>query len=263
MTKSTYPPRFRVRDPIKPGMFGYGRVPFALPLHRSRRHPHKTGQAKNSSTGEETLPSQPPSTELASEKQSPHMQPPELRTQPRSPSAETPRLGTAQTEMPPRTSSAPSHTGIPAPTFSFGDSRSFQGSPGPRMPTSQGSWSSPQGAERRPLSPVTRSQQSRRHWRPPGSLHRSPEGWLPLTRDSSPLWSLFAPSSPVPNCSGEREQLRACSQEVSCSPGFAVLLSLFPDLHPHLARLGPEGGSDFRAGALILFCGADQPVPNI
>lgn len=216
MPKSTHPPRFRVRDPIKPGMFGYGRVPFALPLHRSRRHPHKPGQPKNSSTGEETLPSQPPSTELASEKHSPHMQPPELRTQPRSPSAETPRSGTAQTEVPPRTSSAPSDTGIPAPTSSFGDRRSFQG-------PSQGSWSRPQGAERYPppFSPVTRSQQSRRHWRPPGP-HRSPDGWLPLTRDSNPLWSLFAPSCPVPNCSGESEQMRACIQEVSCSPGFAA-----------------------------------------
>lgn len=218
MTKSTHPSRFRVRDPIKPGMFGYGRVPFALPLHRSRRHPHKPGQPKNSSTGEETLPSQPPSTEPASEKHSLHTQSPELRTQPRS--------GTAQTEAEahPRTTSAPSDTGIPAPTSSFGDSRSFQGSPGPQMPTSQGSWSSPQGAERRPppFSPVTRSQQSRRHRRPPGSSHRSPDGWLPLTRDSSPLWSLFAPSSPVPECSGESEQMRACSQEVSCCPGFAA-----------------------------------------
>nr|XP_038958293.1 ADAMTS-like protein 4 isoform X3 [Rattus norvegicus] len=204
--------RFRVRDPIKPGMFGYGRVPFALPLHRSRRLAHKPGQPKDSSTAEETLPSQPPSTEPASEKHSPHMQPPELRAQSRSPSAETPRSGTAQTEVPSRTSSAPSDMGIPAPTSSFRDSRSFQGSPEPRMPTSQ-------GAERQPhpFSPVTRSQLSRRHWRPPGSPHRSPDGWLPLTRDSSPHWSLFAPSSPTPECSGESEQMRACSQE-PCPP---------------------------------------------
>lgn len=202
--------RFRVRDPIKPGMFGYGRVPFALPLHRSRRLAHKPGQRKDSSTAEETLPSQS-STEPASEKHSPH-KPPELRAQSRSPSAETPRSGTAQTEVPPRTSSAPSDMGIPAPTSSFRDSRSFQGSPGPRMPTSQ-------GAERQPhpLSPVTRSQLSRRHWRPPGSPHRSPDGWLPLTRDSSPHWSLFAPSIPTPECSGESEQMRACSQE-PCPP---------------------------------------------
>lgn len=215
MTKSTHPPRFRVRDPIKPGMFGYGRVPFALPLHRSRRLAHKPGQPKDSSTAEETLPSQPPSTEPASEKHSPH-KPPELRAQSRSPSAETPRSGTAQTEVPPRTSSAPSDMGIPAPTSSFRDSRSFQGSPGPRMPASQ-------GAERQPhpFSPVTRSQLGRRHWRLPGSPHRSPDGWLPLTRDSSSHWSLFAPSIPTPECSGESEQMRACSQEVSCSPGFA------------------------------------------
>lgn len=230
MTKSTHPPRFRVRDPIKPGMFGYGRVPFALPLHRSRRHPHRPGQPKNSSTGEGMVPSQPPSTELASEKHGPHMQPPE----PRSHSAETPRSGTAQTEVLPRTSSAPSYTGTPAPTSSFGDSRSFQGSLGPRMPPSPGSWSSPQGAERRhppPFSPVPRSQQSRRHWRPPGP-HRSPDGWLPLTRDSSPLWSIFAPSIPAPNCSGESEQMRACSQEVSSSPGFHCSLTwvlILPD----------------------------------
>lgn len=216
--------RFRVRDAIKPGMFGYGRAPFALPLHRSRRHPHRSGQHKNSSTGEETLPSQPPRTEPASEDHGPHMQPPELRTRPRSSSAEPPQSGTAQTEVPPRTSSAPSDAGIPASTSSFGDRRSFQGSPGPRMPTSQGSWSSPQGAEPhpRPFSPVTRSQQSRRHRRPPGSPRGSPDGWLPLTRDPSPRWSLFAPSSPIPNCSGDSEEMRACSQEVGCCPGAAA-----------------------------------------
>lgn len=209
-----------VRDPIKPGMFGYGRVPFALPLHRSRRHPHRPEQPKNSSAGDETLPSPPPSSEPASENRSPHTQLPELHADPHSPLAETPRPGSAQTEVPPRSSPAPSDTEIPPPTPSFGDRRSSQGSPGPRMPTSQG-WKSPQGSGRRPhpLPSVPRSggQQSRGHWRPRGSSPRSPDGWLPLTRDSSPLWSLFAPSSPDPKCSGESEQMRACHQE-PCPP---------------------------------------------
>lgn len=220
-----HPLRSRVRDPIKPGMFGYGRVPFALPLHRSRRHPRRPRpeQPKNS-TGEGSLPSQPLSTEVAPADRSPQTQLPELHAHPRSPPAETPKPGSTQIEVPPRSGSAPSDTGIPSPTTFVGDSRSFQGSPGPRMPSSQG-WNSPQGAEPRPhpfLSvPRSRSrgQQSRGPWRPRGSPPRSPEGWLSLTRDSSPLWSLFTPGSRIPKCPGESEQLRACSQEVRSSLG--------------------------------------------
>lgn len=215
--------RSRVRDPIKPGMFGYGRVPFALPLHRSRRHPRRPRleQPKNS-TGEGSLQSQPLSTEAAPADRSPQTQLLELHAHPGSPQAETPKPGSTQIEVPPRSGSAPSDTGIPSPTSFVGDSRSFQGSPGPRMPSSQG-WNSPQGAEARPHPfpsvPRSRSrgQQSRGPWRPRGSPPRSPEGWLPLTRDSSPRWSLFTSGSPVPKCPGESEQLRACSQEL-CSP---------------------------------------------
>ncbi|CAO2599205.1 ADAMTS-like protein 4 [Lemmus lemmus] len=209
--------RSRVRDPIKPGMFGYGRVPFALPLHRSRRHPRRPRQEQpKNSTGEGSLLS----TEAAPADSSPQTQLPELHARPRSPPAETPKPGRTQIEVPPRSGSAPSDTGIPSPTSFVGDSRSFQGSPGPWMPSSQG-WNSPQGAEPRPHPfpsvPRSRGQQSRGHWRPRGSPPRSPEGWLPLTRDSSPLWSLFTPGSPVPKCLGESEQLRACSQEL-CPP---------------------------------------------
>lgn len=188
-----------------------------MPLHRSRRHPRRPGQAKNSSTGEEALPSQPPGTELASENHSLQTQPPELHTQLHFHPAETPRPGTVQTEVPHRTSSAASDTGIPSPSHR----RSSQRSPQPQTPTSRGSWQSPQRAKQHPhpLPPVPRSQghQSRGHWRRAESPHRSPDGWLPLIRDPSPLWSLFAPSSPVPECSGESEQMRACSQEVSPS----------------------------------------------
>jgi hypothetical protein len=49
---------------------------------------------------------------------------------------------------------------------------------------------------------------------------------------SSSLWSLFAPSSLVPKCSGESEQLRACSQGVSSSLGRPFLAQtsvLLPD----------------------------------
>lgn len=217
--------RSRVRDPIKPGMFGYGRVPFALPLHRSRRHPRRPRREQpNNSTGEGSLPSQPLSTEVAPADRSPQTQLPELHAHPSFPPAEPPKPGSTQIEVSPRSGSAPSDTGIPSPTSFVGDSRSFQGSPGPRMPSSQG-WNSPQGAEPRPHPfpsvPRSRSrgQQSRGHWRPRGTPPRSPEGWLPLTRDSSPLWSLFTPGSPVPKCSGESEQLRACSQEVRSSLG--------------------------------------------
>lgn len=244
--------RSRGRDPIRPGMFGYGRAPFALPLHRSRRHPSRPSQPKNSSAGAEAFPSQPPSAEPPSANRSSPVQLPELHA--RSPPAETPRTGSTQTEVSPRSSPAHSDTGTPSPMSFFGDSRSFQGSPRPRMPASQG-WNSPQGAERRPHPfpsvPRSRGQQSRGHGRPRESSHGFPDGWLPLTRDSSPLWSLFAPNSPVPNCSGENEQLRACSQEVRC---------LGP--RPESSACAEVGGSNFRAGALV-FCGDDpSPVPD-
>ncbi|XP_032216710.1 ADAMTS-like protein 4 isoform X3 [Mustela erminea] len=232
--------RSRVRDPIKPGMFGYGRVPFALPLHRNRRHPQRLPRAETSQTSD--LPSLTPRTEPFSTNHTAQTQlaPTELSARPPHPPAEPPNPETTQTEVPSRTRPFPTQphpraqasgtepaSSIPYP----GESNSFHVSPQPRMPDSQGS-ASLQVAERYPnlfLSvPRGRGHQSQEHWKPGGNLHGSlmepaphyPDGWLPLLNDgphSSSLWSLFAPNSPVPRCSGESEQLRACSQ-APCPP---------------------------------------------
>lgn len=235
-------------------MFGYGRVPFALPLHRNRRHPQRPPRSELSQNSE-LLPSLAPGTEPSSANHTLQTQfpPVQLSAHTSSPPAESPGPEAARTEVPlrkrptsPRAQPRAQASGTEEPlwfTPSPGESGSFHESPQPRMPSSQG-WASPRVAERHPnpfLSvPRGQSQQSREHWRPGGSGHRSlmesaphyPDGWLPLLRAGphpSPQWSLFAPSSPVPRCPGESEQLRACSQAVSsswthtrlhyCSPG--------------------------------------------
>ncbi|XP_037682005.1 ADAMTS-like protein 4 isoform X4 [Choloepus didactylus] len=237
--------RSRVQDPIKPGMFGYGRVPFALPLHRNRRHPRRLPRSELSqisSPGEEPLPSLTPRTEPSSSNQSPQTQLPtvELSAHTHTSPAELPSPGTFQTEVPSRTRPAPSwshpraqasSTESSLPTSSLGESSSFPMFPQPRMPSSQGWASRPIVGRHRypfPSVPWDRGQQTWEHWRPGGHLHGSlmesaphhPNGRLALQSAgpySSSLWSLFTPSSPDPRCSGENEQLRACSQ-VPCPP---------------------------------------------
>ncbi|XP_023572299.1 ADAMTS-like protein 4 isoform X2 [Octodon degus] len=228
-----------VRDPIKPGMFGYGRAPFALPLHRSRRHPGLSPRPEPSLASDAvnwTLPS--------SSKHSRQVQLPSTGSAAptSSPSAEPTRSQTAEVEVSPRTSpdaiqphpraQASGGGGAPSRTYSsLGESGSFLSSPQPRIPTSH-RLASPQVAGRHqdplPYLPRGQGQQSQGHWQPRGSLPVSlseparhyPHGWLPLLRAGphpSSLWSLFTPSEPVPRCSGESEQLRACSQE-PCPP---------------------------------------------
>ncbi|XP_065760942.1 ADAMTS-like protein 4 isoform X1 [Muntiacus reevesi] len=232
--------RSRVRDPIKPGMFGYGRVPFALPLHRNRRHPRRPPRSELSQTSD--LPTLTPRTEpsSANHTQKTELSPTEPSAHTLPPQAEPPSPEAAQTAVPSRARPAPTgpHPRAQAsgtePSFhptSPGEGSSFHLSLQPRRPSSQG-WASPRLADRHPnpsLSvPWGRGQQSREQWRPGGNLHGSltesapphADGWLPLLSSgphSSPLWSLFAPSSPVPRCSGESEQLRACSQ-APCPP---------------------------------------------
>ncbi|XP_048213236.1 ADAMTS-like protein 4 [Perognathus longimembris pacificus] len=234
-TQETPARRSRVRDPIKPGMFGYGKVPFALPLHRSRRHPRRPLQLelpKFSSRSEGALPSRTPEAQLSSPIPHPQTQPPpsyppaEPRQQPESTvTLMSPRSSPVPT--PPQTKAQALSTGLPLPNPSSRESSS----PQLRRPDSRG-WASPQVARPRtdPLRSVPRSrgQQGRGPWRQGGQPHgsgvepapRHPDDWLPLLSSgphSSSLWSLFAPSSPVPRCSGESEQLRACSQ-APCPP---------------------------------------------
>lgn len=211
-------------------MFGYGRVPFALPLHRSRRHPGVSPGPEPSlasATVDRPLISNP-RAELSSATRSPQTPLPPAAAHSPSPPAGPARPQTAQTEVPSTTS----------PTRTPTQSRASAGPPSPapssgeRLPNSQRR-ASPQAAGRRPdpAPSVPRgrgqqSQQARGHWWPGGSPRRSlseparyhPDGWLPLLKDGphpSTLWSLFAPSDPVPRCPGESEQLRACSQAVS------------------------------------------------
>lgn len=260
--------RSRVRDPIKPGMFGYGRVPFALPLHRNRRHPQTPPRSSSSQTSE-LLPSLPPGAEPSSANHTPQTQLPLMAfsAPTLSPPAESPGTEAAGTEVPPggrpaspqpQPRAQASGTEPPSSSPSFGESGSFHVSPQPRMPSPRG-WANSWVVERHPnpfLSvPRGRGQQSREHWRPVGSLHRPlaesaphfADGWLPLLRAGphpSSQWSLFAPSSPVPRCPGESEQLRACSREVSSSLDTSqppITVSLTWRLGPQLVRSGLEG----------------------
>ncbi|XP_036199842.1 ADAMTS-like protein 4 isoform X2 [Myotis myotis] len=232
--------RSRVRDPIKPGMFGYGRVPFALPLHRNRRHRQRPRRSELSQASE-LLPSLTPGAEPSSANHTPqtHFPPVQPASHTLSPPAESPGPEAARTEVPSRTRPPPraQASGKEPPSFipSPGESVSFHVSPKPRMPSPQG-WASPQVAERHPNPFLSvprgwgrgRGHQGREHWRsgghgprsPPESAPGYPDGWLPLLRagpHTGSQWSLFAPGSPVPRCSGESEQLRACSH-APCPP---------------------------------------------
>lgn len=233
-------------------MFGYGRAPFALPLHRNRRHPPRPPGPELSQASE--LPPLDPEAEPSSANHTPLTQlpPTELPAHTLSP----PSPEGAQTEVPSRAKPVPTRS-LPRaqasgtepllPMPSPRESGSFHVSPQPRTPSSQGR-SSLRVAERHPKPflavPRGRGQQSLEPWRPEGNRHRSlsesaphyPDGWLPLLRagpQTSSQWSLFAPSSPVPRCSGESEQLRACSQAVS-SLGPLPFRFCFPE---------PESGS--------------------
>uniref|UniRef100_A0A4X1SG28 Uncharacterized protein n=1 Tax=Sus scrofa TaxID=9823 RepID=A0A4X1SG28_PIG len=134
--------RSRVRDPIKPGMFGYGRVPFALPLHRNRRHPRRPLRSELSQTSD--LPSLMPRAVPSSANHTPQTElPPTAPSAPaRSPPADSPSPEAAQTEVPSRTEPAPtgphpstraSVTGPSSPPPP-GEGRSFHTSPQPRRP---------------------------------------------------------------------------------------------------------------------------------
>ncbi|KAK2493900.1 hypothetical protein MC885_007368 [Smutsia gigantea] len=232
--------RSQVRDPIKPGMFGYGRVPFALPLHRNRRHPQRPPEPELSQASD--LPSLTPNAELPPTNHTPPTQfpPTELPAHTPSPRVDPPGPRSAQTQGPSRARPDPTPSQRraqaadaepPLSAPSPGESSSFHMSPQPRIPSSQGR-ASPRLAERRPnpsLSvPWGRGRQSQERQRPGGTLRgrllerasRYPDGRWPLLSagpHSTSLWSLFAPTSPVPRCSGESEQLRACSQ-VPCPP---------------------------------------------
>ncbi|KAG8509224.1 ADAMTS-like protein 4, partial [Galemys pyrenaicus] len=231
--------RSRPRDPIKPGMFGYGRVPFALPLHRHRRHPARPPGPQ--------LPQRPappflrPRAEPAPTNRTPPAGLPALEPSAHTPSpAAEPRGSTAaQAEAPSSAGPAPAvpHSraqasgAAPRPTRAPGESSSIRAALRPRTRSSQGR-ASPRGAEGHPNPSLSVPRgQVQQHWvhrRPGGARHRSPiqpaprhaAAWLPLLSDgphASPSWSLFAPGSPVPKCPGEREQLRACSQ-APCPP---------------------------------------------
>ncbi|XP_012790343.2 ADAMTS-like protein 4 isoform X2 [Sorex araneus] len=223
------PRRSRGRDPIKPGMFGYGRVPFALPLHRNRRHPRRPPRSESSkpSEGPEATPGAEPSP---ANHTSAVRLPVEQTAHTTSPPAEPPSPSAFQTEVPSRSWPVPtsahlqvqaSGTEPPWPPAVPGANSSLNASSQPTRPRVQPPTHS-RRTERYPNRflpvPRGRGQQSREHRRSGETPRRYPAGWLPLLSDSphtSSRWSLFAPSSP--RCAGEPEQLRACFQE-PCPP---------------------------------------------
>ncbi|KAK1329079.1 hypothetical protein QTO34_011256 [Cnephaeus nilssonii] len=226
--------RSRVRDPIKPGMFGYGRVPFALPLHRNRRHRQRPRRSELPQTSE-LLPSLTPGAEPSSANHTPqtHFPPMQPSAHTLSPAAESPGPEAAGQRC----------LREPGPLPGL---RPLAKSP-PRLPPPQEKVAPsmcPQSQECQVprVGPVPRWQRDTlilsflslgagaeaNRARSTGDLGgiatesapRYQDGWLPLLRAgprSSSQWSLFAPSSPVPRCSGESEQLRACSQ-APCPP---------------------------------------------
>ncbi|XP_068946185.1 ADAMTS-like protein 4 [Petaurus breviceps papuanus] len=243
--------RSRVRDPIKPGMFGYGRVPFALPLHRNRRHPR--GRPKTELPSDEAPQTLFSEAELLQDSKTEDFQAMTVKTeQPvntqfpqiqasstvlppqedlyslQSPGTEAPsNAKSLETQTPPKTTNFKAKT-IPTPSPRIGNSlnqvhpqRSHHsqqvGQEWRRFPSS-----APRGQGR------GQGHQRRREQWVPRNAHQQvvetpshhSESWLPLLRsgpNSGPLWSLFAPSASALNCPGEKEQLRACIQK-PCPP---------------------------------------------
>ncbi|XP_043861523.1 ADAMTS-like protein 4 isoform X2 [Dromiciops gliroides] len=244
--------RSRVRDPIKPGMFGYGRVPFALPLHRNRRHPHRL--PKTEFPSDEASPPLFPYTELLQDSKTEDFQsltvkmespvstqlpqtqisstglPPEENLySPQSPGTETPSdVKSLVTQTPLKTASSKTKS-APTPAPRTGSSlnqihpqkahHSQQVEPEWRRsphPSSSAPRGRGQGHQRRREQWAPRNPRQQVVETPP---HHS-ESWLPLHSsgpNSGPLWSLFAPSASALNCPGENEQLRACIQK-PCPP---------------------------------------------
>ncbi|XP_044528570.1 ADAMTS-like protein 4 isoform X1 [Gracilinanus agilis] len=244
--------RSRVRDPIKPGMFGYGRIPFALPLHRNRRHPHELPKMEfPSDEASQTLfPEAEPlqdskikafhtltvETEKPVNTQLPLTQIPSTVLPPREDFYSPQNSGT---EVPSNTK--PLGTQTPPKTTNF--KTKSTPTPSPRTSNSlnqvhpqRSHHSQPVGPEWRRSPPPSSSaprgqgrghQRRREQWAPrnphqqvvEAPPHHS-DSWLPLHSPgphSGPLWSLFAPSASALNCTGENEQLRACIQK-PCPP---------------------------------------------
>ncbi|XP_036623937.1 ADAMTS-like protein 4 isoform X1 [Trichosurus vulpecula] len=246
--------RSRVRDPIKPGMFGYGRVPFALPLHRNRRHPH--GWPKMEFPSDEAPQTRFPEASLLQDSKTEDFQALTVKTEPPV-STQLPQTQVSSTGLPSQEdlyslqspgTEAPSNTkslGMQTPPKTTNSKAKFTPTPSSRIDSSlnqvhprRSQHSQQVGQEWRrsphPSSSAPRGQgrgqghQRRREQWAPRNAHQQvvetpphhSENWLPLLSsgsNSGPLWSLFAPSASALNCPGEKEQLRACIQK-PCPP---------------------------------------------
>uniref|UniRef100_A0A6I8NXW8 ADAMTS like 4 n=1 Tax=Ornithorhynchus anatinus TaxID=9258 RepID=A0A6I8NXW8_ORNAN len=258
--------RSRVREPIKPGMFGYGRVPFALPLHRPRRHPRKPPPASPPPTlGTRASDAQAPATRppRSSRTEPPQTEPP--LTQPPGPGPPgteslppnlLPQTHPLRSELPPKTQ-APK---TPPPKAQAPRAELPQTAPPEKKPPQTAPSRAKPSPVQPPITPSFRNptpktmpararllqgpQQGGRRaqgreeeavwsggrpWMARGESNPPSSGdWLPLLSSGlprppghpgppGPLWNLFAPVSSAVLCPGEKEQLRACSQE-PCPP---------------------------------------------
>uniref|UniRef100_A0A8C4Y9I0 ADAMTS like 4 n=1 Tax=Gopherus evgoodei TaxID=1825980 RepID=A0A8C4Y9I0_9SAUR len=212
-------PSSRIRESIKPGKYGYGKVPFALPLHKEAPLKRGDGDGPGDSTGGTQQPSRPgiPVGERA----------------PSSGRAPRPRGELRLThEGLKNHSSALEAQLVPkgrgaggghkeAPELSHPHSHSHRratGAPKPRPEATH--LTQPEGAG--PVDPPARSHphqlarpraQRQNEYRPGGYGTRAsqkPDIWL-LHRGSP--WNLYHPGTETFHCEGESKQFKACRQE--------------------------------------------------
>uniref|UniRef100_K7FQF5 ADAMTS like 4 n=1 Tax=Pelodiscus sinensis TaxID=13735 RepID=K7FQF5_PELSI len=185
--------RSRIRESIKPGKYGYGKVPFALPLHketapRFKRHP------------------EPPSDPLLLPTQVPKHKAEEAPRRKKEPPAqgwgtgrEQLRAGRAGGEA--WTWRRQAHASPPAPHDRAGQRRATEGRGHGRVPRRPLGGGEPDVWLLHRGSPV---QFQARGQRPRPGLHPSPE---------VPQWNLYHPGTETFHCEGESKQFKACRQE--------------------------------------------------
>ncbi|XP_059574620.1 ADAMTS-like protein 4 isoform X2 [Alligator mississippiensis] len=245
--------RSQTRDTIKPGKYGYGKVPFALPLHREegaprlRRHPgpplpakkpkRKAGlaAARQKPASNMQHPARGPATPLT--KGGVELGGPDV---PRgSGQGEIGDLGAAVLEPQGRAGDEPGLTGLPGAEAGTGSRGQLPGNhsslPQPRSGGIHKGVLNREGPDSgRPPPParprVQRQDRPRAGTRMTHSLYvdqpvPEPDTWLrhhpiPSAGHSPPdtsRWNLYSPGTESLHCEGESQQHKACQQE-SCPP---------------------------------------------
>uniref|UniRef100_K7FQE4 ADAMTS like 4 n=1 Tax=Pelodiscus sinensis TaxID=13735 RepID=K7FQE4_PELSI len=193
--------RSRIRESIKPGKYGYGKVPFALPLHketapRFKRHPEPPSDPL-------LLPTQVPkhkAEEAPRRKKEPPAQgkhPPHRKQQKAGPAEDsTPFQAGALAENSSELAgqgARPGHGGD-RPTPHRQPHTTEQGSAGPLKAE----------ATAESHAGLSEEEFQARGQRPRPGLHPSPE---------VPQWNLYHPGTETFHCEGESKQFKACRQE--------------------------------------------------